>query len=75
MSAPPRRTTRATTRPLGQRHHFVQVSTDEMARVYGWRQDERVAEARAERLRWGLAYAGLALVMLALILAIVVLSN
>jgi hypothetical protein len=64
-----------TTRPLGPRHHHVQVTTGEMARVYGWREDERRAEQRDERRRWAILYAGLGILMLALTLAIVVLAR
>jgi hypothetical protein len=38
-------------------------------------QDERQAEQRADRRRWAILYAGLGILMLALVLAIVVLAR
>jgi hypothetical protein len=74
-SSRPPATSRRTTRPLGPRNHYAQLTTDELARVYGWRQDERQAEQRADRRRWAILYAGLGILMLALVLAIVVLAR
>jgi hypothetical protein len=62
------------TQPL-QRGHYTMLDTDELARVYDWRNQRGDRQRQVERWRVFSLYAGAIIVILALTLAIVVLAR